>query len=143
LDDGADSGTADEVVAHLSVRDGLDGDGDGVVGGLGGQRVRPPLADSVDVDPDAHVLARGVASPSTAWLDDHADGVARLGMEGDDAAAEVGTGAERVDDVEVVGGHQGCRHAFGEPDDPCAQRADGRRPGCCRRHSPTLAEVRV
>ena len=116
LDDGADRGASHEMVGDLAVGDRLDGDRDAAVGpiGLGGQRVGPPLADAVDVDADADVLPGGVRAPAAARLDDQADGVACFGVDGDDPAAQLGAGAQRVDDVEVVGGNQRRGDPLGE-----------------------------
>ena len=92
--------------------------------GLRGQRVGPPLADTVDVDTDADVLAGHVATPAAARLDHQGDGVAGLGVDRDDAAAQGGAGAQGVDDVEVVGGNQRGGDPLGELHDPPPQCAD-------------------
>ena len=80
---------------------------------------------------------------AAARLDHHGDGVARLGVDRDDAAAQVGARPQRVDDVEVVGGYQRGGHPFGELDDPRPQRADDCRAGCCCCHDSTVAEKEV
>ena len=70
----------------------------------GGQRVGAPQADAVDVDADPDVLARarGRPSPRPGRMHDRG-GVAGLGVDRHDAAAQVGAGAQRVEEVEVVG----------------------------------------
>ena len=145
LDDGADGGPSDQVVADHAVRDRLHGDRDAAVMSLvfGCQRVGPPLPDPVDVDADAHVLAGGVGAPAATGLDHHGDRVTGLGVDRDDAAAQVGARAQRVDDVEVVGRDQRGGDPFGELDDALTQRADDGRAGCCRRHVSILADCEV
>ena len=108
-------GVADEVVADLAVRHRLDGDRDAAVGARAvGQRVGAPLADAVDVDADADVLAGHVAGPVGAGADHHGGGVGGLGVDRHDPAAQVGAGAQRVEEVEVVGGQQRGGRALGE-----------------------------
>ena len=98
---------AHEVGADEPVRHGLDGDGDVAVGARAvGQGVGPPLAYAVDVDADADVLTRHVAGPVGAGADDDGGRVRRLGVDRDDAPAQVGAGAQRVEEVEVVRGQQ-------------------------------------
>ena len=59
------AGMADEVLGHQPARDPLDGDGDPAVASPRHrrQRIRPPVPHAVDVDADAHVLARHVLGP--------------------------------------------------------------------------------
>src|SRR6202022_3857655 len=103
LDDGANRGASHEVVGHLAVGDGLDGDRDAAVGpvGVGGQRVGAPLTHAVDIDTDADVLAGRMGAPAAARLDHQAHCVAGFGVNRHDPAAQLGAGAQRVDDVEV------------------------------------------
>ena len=71
---------ADDVVADLAVRDGLDGDRQQAVGRLAhrGERVGAPVADAVHVDADPDVLAGAVPAPGAAGSDPHGGGVRRL-----------------------------------------------------------------
>ena len=57
------------------------------------ERVGAPVANAVDVDADAHVLARHVRGPATAGPQPQRHAVARLGHHGFDAAARL----QRVD----------------------------------------------
>ena len=99
--------SVDEVVADLAVGDRLDGDRDAAVGARAvGERVGAPLADAVDVDADPDVLAGHVAGPVLARADHQGGGVGGLGLDRHDPAAQVGAPAQRVDQVEEVGGHQ-------------------------------------
>ena len=131
---------ADEVGADQAVRDRLDGDRDAAVGARAvGQGVGPPLADAVDVDADADVLPGHVAGPVGAGADDDRGGVGGLGVDRHDAAAQVGAGAQRVEEVEVVGRQQRGGGALGQPGQPAAQRTGGRlgsrvRSGSCLQH---------
>jgi hypothetical protein len=117
-----------QVVADLAAGDGLHRDGDAAVGAgqVGGDRVRAPLPHAVDVDADADVLARGVRAPAATGTDDDGGGVARLGVDRLDAAAQGGAGAQRVDEVEVVGGQQRRRDELRQLEHPVAQ-GDARR----------------
>ena len=126
VDERAGPRLADEVGADEPVRHGLDGDGDVAVGARAvGQRVGAPLADAVDVDPDADVLARHVAGPVGAGADDDGGGVGGLGVDRHDASAQVGAGAQRVEEVEVVRRQQrGGRAA--RPAAGTGRRRDGR-----------------
>ena len=113
-------GAADEVVADLAVGDRLDRHGDQAVGGGGGagQRVGAPLADAVDVDADADVLAGDMALPAAAGADHQGDGVGGLAPDVDDAASQVSAGTKGADQVEVVGGQEWCRHQLGRSQGP-------------------------
>ena len=64
------------------------------------------MTDPVDVDTDADVLAGRMGAPAAARLDDQADGVSGFGMNRDDPAAQLRAGAQRIDDVEVIGRDQ-------------------------------------
>ena len=121
-----------EVVADEPVGDGLDGDRDQPVGPRAvGQRVRAPLADAVDVEADAEVLAGHVAGPVGARLDEQGGGVLGLGVHRDDPAAELGAAAQRREEVEEVGGDEraagGLRHAaqLGAQGAPGGRRSGG------------------
>ena len=113
----------DEVVADQAVGDGFGGDGDQPVIAIGprGQRVGPPVAHPVDVDADAHVLAGHMTAPASAGSDGHGCGVGRLGPHVDDAPAQVGSGAQRVEQVEVVCGQQRRGEELGHVPDSVAQ----------------------
>ncbi len=94
----------DEVVADQTVGHGLDGDRDPAVGARAvGERVGAPLADAVDVDADAEVLAGHVAGPVGAGADHDGGRVGGLGVDLLDASAQVGAGAQRGEEVEEVG----------------------------------------
>ena len=121
--EGARRRAPDQVGAHLAVRDRLDGDRDVAVGaGAVGQGVGPPLAYAVDVDADPDVLARDVAGPVGSGADHDGGGVGRLGLDLDDAPAQVGAAAQRVEEVEVVRGQQRRRGALGQPGRLAQQR---------------------
>jgi hypothetical protein len=128
LHDGARPGAADQVVAHLAVGDGLDRDGEAAVGAAEdrGDRVGPPQPDAVDVDADPHVLARGVRQPVAAGADHDRRGVPGLGQHGLDPPAQRRAGAQRVDQVEVVGGQQRRGDQLGDLQHPVAQPAQHR-----------------
>ena len=102
------AGVADEVVADLAVRDRLDGDRDAAVGARAvGQRVGAPQADAVDVDADADVLAGHVAAPSRR--PGGSRGWRRRAVSGWTATIRPRRSApraQRVEEVEVVGGQQ-------------------------------------
>src|SRR4051794_11880435 len=70
-DDAARPAAAHEVGRDGALVDVLDRDGDEAVGAAGvrGERVGPPVAAAVDVEPDAQVLAGPVALPLVAWPD--------------------------------------------------------------------------
>ena len=107
VDQGAGLAVVHEVVADQAVGDGLDGDRDQAVGARAvGQRVGAPLADAVDVDADAEVLAGHVAGPVGAGLDQQGRGVGGLGVDRDDPAAQLGARAQRREEVEEVGGDE-------------------------------------
>ncbi len=98
----------------LAVGDRLGGDRDaprrdagrGRAVGAVGEAVGAPVAHAVDVDADADVLPGHVAEPAAARADDDRHGIRGLGAHLDDAAAQVGAGAQRVDQVEVVARHE-------------------------------------
>ena len=69
---------------------------------VGGQRVRPPVAHPLDVQPDPQVLPRPVARPAVAGLDQHGGGVSGLLADLLDLAPQLAGGPERVDQLEVV-----------------------------------------
>ena len=103
----AGPGLADQVGADQAVGHGLDGDRDEAVATHAvGEGVGPPLADAVDVDADAEVLAGHVTGPVGTRLDHQGRGVLGLGGHRDDPAAQLGAGAERGEQVEEVGGHE-------------------------------------
>ena len=60
------------------------------------------MADTVDVDADAHVLARHVRRPAAARPQPQRHAVARLGHHGFDAAARLARRPERVQLPEIV-----------------------------------------
>jgi hypothetical protein len=92
----------DEVVADQPVGDRLDRDRDPAVGaGAVGQGVGTPLADAVDVDADPDVLPRDVPRPVGAGPDHERGGVAGLGTDLLDPAAQVGAGAEGSEEVQA------------------------------------------
>ena len=104
VDQRAGRGAVDEVVADQAVGHGLDGDRDAAVAARAvGERVGAPLAYAVDVDADAEVLAGHVAGPVGAGADHDGGGVGGLGVDRLDAAAQVGAGAQRGEEVEEVG----------------------------------------
>ena len=123
--EGARRGGADQVVRDLAVGDRLGGDRDAARGDAGGgravgavgQAVGPPVAHAVDVDADPDVLAGDVPEPAATGPDDDRHGIRGLGAHLEDAAAQVGARAQRVDQVEVVTGHerggQGLGHLAG------------------------------
>ena len=125
VDERAGAGLVDEVVADQAVGHGLDRDRDPAVGaGAVGQRVGAPLADAVDVDADAEVLAGHVAGPVGAGTDDDGGGVGGLGVDLLDPAAQVGAGAQRGEEVEVVGGQQRRGRGLGQADGAVTPVAD-------------------
>ena len=75
------------------------------------------MAHAVDVDADPDVLAGNVPEPAATGPDDDRHGIRGLGAHLEDAAAQVGARAQRVDQVEVVTGHerggQGLGHLAG------------------------------
>ena len=103
-------GLADQVGRDLAVGDRLGRDGDaprrdagrGRAVGAVGEAVGAPVAHAVDVDADPDVLPGHVAEPAAAGPDDDGHGIRGLGTDLDDAAAQVGAGPQRVDEVEVV-----------------------------------------
>ena len=124
VDQRAGAGLVDEVVAHRAVGHGLDGDGDAAVTARAvGEGVGAPLADTVDVDPDAEVLARHVAGPVGARPDHDRGGVGGLGMDLLDAATQVGAGAQGGEEVEVVGRQERRRGGLGGAHGAVAQAA--------------------
>src|SRR5680860_1391089 len=144
LDDGANPCPSHQMVAHLAVRNRLDGDRDATVGPVErrGQRVRPPLAHPVHVHADPDVLPGGVLPPTPPRLDHQSDRVPGLGVYPDDATAQVGAGAEWADDVEIVRGNQWCGDHFGEPEDAVAKRARSRRVLDSCRHASSIPVFR-
>ncbi len=113
----------DEVVADQAVGHGLDGDRDAAVGARAvGQRVGAPLADAVDVDADAEVLAGHVTGPVGAGADHDRRRVGGLGVDLLDPAAQVGAGAQRREEVEEVGGQQRRGGGLGQADQAVAER---------------------
>ena len=135
-DEGARAGVAHEVGGDLALGDRLGRDGDaarrdaggGRAVGAVGEAVGAPVAHAVDVDADPDVLAGDVPEPAAAGADDDGGGVGGLGADLDDAAAQVGAGAHRVEEVEVVVGDQrrgeGLGHPAGAAHQP-AERAGG------------------
>ena len=118
----AGAGLVHEVVADQAVGDGLDGDRDAAVAARTvGQGVRPPLAYAVDVDADAEVLAGDVARPVGTGADDDRRRVGGLGVDGLDATAQVGTGAQGGEEVHEVGGEVGRRGRLRDADQVVAQ----------------------
>ena len=114
VDQGAGLAVVHEVVADQAVGDGLDGDRDQPVGARAvGQGVGAPLADAVDVDADAEVLAGHVAGPVGAGLDQQRRGVGGLGVDRDDPAAQLGALAQRREEVEEVGRDEGAAGGLG------------------------------
>ena len=117
------AGLAHQVVGDLAVGDRLGRDGDaprrdagrgGAVGAVG-QAVGAPVAHAVDVDADPDVLAGHVAQPAATGPDDDRHGIRGLAAHLDDAAAQVGAGAQRVDQVEVVARHERGGQGLGQP----------------------------
>ena len=113
---------AHQVGADQAVGHGLDGDRDQAVAARTvGQGVGAPLADAVDVDADAEVLARHVAGPVGARLDHQRRGVLGLRGHRDDPAAQVGARPQRGEEVEEVGRHERVGRHLGQPADVRAQ----------------------
>ena len=112
---------ADEVLGHQPARNALDGDGDAAVAAPRHRRERvgAPVADTVDVDADAHVLARHVRRPAAARPQPQRHAVARLGHHGFDAATRLARRPERVQLPEVVVRKERC----GE-DGGCIEKTD-------------------
>jgi hypothetical protein len=61
------------------------------------------MAYPVDVDPDAYVLSRPVALPRSTGTNLDRSGVPRFGSHRYDSAAKLSCGAQRSDQVEIVG----------------------------------------
>ena len=98
----------DEVRRDHALVDELGRDAMQPVGapGVRGQRVGAPVADAVDHDADAQVLAGLVAGPLPAGLDQDGHRVVGLALHALDAPAELARGPQRVDQLEVVVGQQ-------------------------------------
>ena len=125
----------DHVVADRAARDRLDGDAKQPVGAAGGrgQRVGAPLADAVDVDAEADVLAGRVPAPGAAGADRTVTASAVSGSTAHHPAAQVGARAQRRDQVEVVGGDQRGRDGLREAGQRVAGRAQrATQPGAAR-----------
>ena len=75
--------------------------------GVRGQRVRAPVADAVDVDADPHVLARAVAGPAVAGLDQDRRRLGGLVLDSLDPPAQLARGPQRVDQLQIVVGSSG------------------------------------
>ena len=69
---------------------------------------------AVDVDADADVLAGEVAGPVAPGADDDGRRISGLGADLDDAAAQIGASAQRVEEVKVVVGDQRRGQRFGD-----------------------------
>ncbi len=97
-----------QVRGHLALIDALDGHADQAVRavGIGGQRVRTPVSDAVDVDPDPQELPGSVPHPAVAGLDQDGRGVRGLVADLRDPAAKLARGPEGIDQLEVVIGQQ-------------------------------------
>ena len=117
-----------QVVADLAVGDRLDGDGDAAVGPVEGRgdRVGPPLADAVDVDADA-----GRTGPGR-WPRQPRPGritrVAASPVSGRTASIRPrrsAPAAQRVDQVEVVGGQQRRGESSTQPSTRSRERRSG------------------
>ena len=95
---------ADEVLGHQPARDALDGDRDTTVAPARHRRERigAPVPHAVDVDADAHVLARHVRGPPAAGPQPQRHAVARLGHHGFHAATRLARRPERVQLPEEV-----------------------------------------
>ena len=118
VDEHPDPGAAHDVGADHALRDRLDGDRDAAVGPVdrGRQRVRAPLAHAVDVEADPDVLASNVPGPAASGTDHQGHGVAGLGVDLDDPAAQVGADAQGAHEVEVVSREQRRGHQPHEVD---------------------------
>ena len=88
-----------------------------------GEGVGAPLADAVDVDADPDVLAGDVPAPALAGADRRRHGVVAFRGDRDDAAAQVGARAQRVEEIEIVGRHERAGQGAGES----AQSVEGSR----------------
>ncbi len=73
---------------------------------VGGDRVRAPVADAVDIEADAQVLAGFVPRPGVSRADEDGRRVTGLGHELLDAAAQLTGRPQRVDHLEVVVGQK-------------------------------------
>ena len=118
VDEHPDPRAAHDVGADHAFGDRLDGDRDAAVGPVDRrrQRVRAPLAHAVDVEADPDVLAWDVPGPAAPGPDHQGHGVAGLGVDLDDPPAQVGAGAQRAHEVEVVGREQRRGHQPHEVD---------------------------
>ena len=98
------SGVADEVVADHAVGHGLDGDRDAAVGARAvGQRVGAPLRARRRRRRRSGRTGRGRGPAQSRTRPDHQGrGVGGLGVDRHDAAAQVGAGAQRGEEVEEV-----------------------------------------
>ena len=136
---------ADEVVAHDAVRDGLDGDGDAAVGavGRGGERSRRATGGRRRRRRRCGRTGRATwpRQPRPGRITS-GHGVAGLGVHGDDAAAQLGAGAQRVDQVDVVGGHERRGDQLGELQRAVAQPWTGSGGGG-RRHALSILRRRA
>ena len=123
----------DQVVRDLAVGDRLGRDRDAARGDAGrgravgavGEAVGAPVAHAVDVDADPDVLPGHVAEPAATGPDDDRHGIRGLGAHLEDAAAQVGAGAQRVDQVEVVAGHERGGQGLGHLAGPTQRRPRG------------------
>ena len=138
-DEGAGASGPHQVVRDLAVGDGLGCDRDAVrrdagrrraVGAVG-QAVRPPVTHAVDVDADPDVLPGHVPEPAAPGPEDDRHGIRGLGADVDDARAQVGARAQRVEQVEVVLGDERSGEGLGHPAAAAQEPPD--RAGCRRR----------
>ena len=97
-----------QVRGHLALIDTLDGHADQAIRAvrIGGQRVRAPMSDAVDIDADAQELPRPVTLPAVARLDQHGRRVRGLVVDPLDTPAQLPRGPQRVDQLQVVVGQQ-------------------------------------
>jgi hypothetical protein len=98
-----------QIRRDLPVLDQFRRDRDAAVGapGVGGERVGAPVAHAVYLDTQTHVLPRAMPRPLPARLDQQRDRVGGLRFEAFDAAAQLTSRPQRIEQLQVVIGQQG------------------------------------
>src|SRR3954451_9216996 len=101
-------GLLDQVWRDLALVHEFGSDRDAAVGPsrVGSQRVGTPVGDAVDHDTDPQVLARLVALPFEAGLDEDRRCVLGFLLDAHDPTAQLAGGPQRVDQLQVVVGKQ-------------------------------------
>src|SRR3954454_2861737 len=116
----------DEIRRDLALVHELGSDRDAAVGPsrVGRQRVGTPVVDAVDHDTDPQVLARLVALPFEAGLDEDRRCVLGFLLDAHDPTAQLAGGPQRVDQLQVVVGQQRREQRAHRAQRACLQRMD-------------------